>query len=39
VGGYQGPDHFSARTFKEDNTKEREFTPLKDKLGSSFFED
>ena len=30
---------FSARTLREDTTREREFTPLKDKLGQSFFED
>ena len=39
--GYQdnsGP--FSDRTLKEEGTKgERDFTPLKDKLGASFFED
>lgn len=33
-------DPFSARTLREDaSNRERDFTPLKDKLGQSFFED
>ena len=30
---------FSARTNKDEANNTREFTPLKDKLGQSFFED
>lgn len=30
---------FSSRTLREDGQAERDFTPLKDKLGQSFFED
>lgn len=32
-------DPFSARTLREEANRDRDFTPLKDKLGQSFFED
>lgn len=38
-GGNNGGEPFSATTLREDTNQERDFTPLKDKLGASFFED
>ena len=41
VGFQEGSaNNYRSKTFKEDNNaQEPDFTPLKDKLGSSFFED